>query len=58
MEKWKDIQEAFPEKVRRRLEASEESDSEDDEDDFEAKERQQISCHGEIRQEYEAAIQQ
>ncbi|KAK7002562.1 E3 ubiquitin-protein ligase RNF168 [Biomphalaria glabrata] len=26
MEKWKDIQEAFPEKVRRRLEASEESD--------------------------------
>nr|KAI8727091.1 E3 ubiquitin-protein ligase RNF168-like [Biomphalaria glabrata] len=58
MEKWTDIQEAFPEKVRRRLEASEESDSEDDEDDFEAKERRQISCPGEIRQEYEAAIQQ
>ncbi|KAK6995552.1 E3 ubiquitin-protein ligase RNF168, partial [Biomphalaria glabrata] len=36
MEKWKDIQEAFPEKVRRRLEASEESNSEDEEDDFEA----------------------
>ncbi|KAI8728260.1 E3 ubiquitin-protein ligase RNF168, partial [Biomphalaria glabrata] len=58
MEKWTDIQEAFPEKVRRRLEASEESDSEDEEDDFEAQERRQISCHGEIRQEYEAAIQQ
>nr|KAI8733883.1 hyaluronan-mediated motility receptor-like [Biomphalaria glabrata] len=58
MEKWTDIQEAFPEKVRRRLEASEESNSEDDQDNFEAQERQQISCHGEIRQEYEAAIQQ
>ncbi|KAI8737265.1 hyaluronan-mediated motility receptor [Biomphalaria glabrata] len=58
MEKWTDIQEAFPEKVRRRLEASEESDKEDEEDEFEAKERRQISCPGEIRQEYEAAIQQ
>ncbi|KAI8734326.1 E3 ubiquitin-protein ligase RNF168 [Biomphalaria glabrata] len=55
MEKWTDIQEAFPEKVRRRLEASEESDKEDN---FEAQERRQISCPGEIRQEYEAAIQQ
>nr|KAI8761908.1 E3 ubiquitin-protein ligase RNF168-like [Biomphalaria glabrata] len=34
IEKWKDIQEAFPEKVRRSLEASE-----DEEDDFEAQER-------------------
>ncbi|XP_055862347.1 E3 ubiquitin-protein ligase rnf168-like isoform X1 [Biomphalaria glabrata] len=58
MEKWKDIQEAFSEKVRRRLEASEESDKEDEEDKFEAQERRQISCPGEIRQEYEAAIQQ
>ncbi|KAK0042831.1 E3 ubiquitin-protein ligase RNF168 [Biomphalaria pfeifferi] len=57
MEKWKEIQEAFPEKVRRRLEDSQESLKEDEEDIFEAQERRQISCPGVIP-EYEAAIEQ
>ncbi|KAK6962811.1 E3 ubiquitin-protein ligase RNF168 [Biomphalaria glabrata] len=59
MQKWKAIQEAFPEKVRHRLEGSEESNSESEEDNFEAQLRRlkELSEPGEIRQEYEAALE-
>ncbi|KAK0066595.1 E3 ubiquitin-protein ligase RNF168 [Biomphalaria pfeifferi] len=59
MQKWKAIQEVFPEKVRHRLEGSEESNSESEEDNFEAQLRRlkELSEPGEIRQEYEAALE-